>query len=112
MKLKKSVDNLFNHNEFIALWHETDQHFKVLFWRGEAWRLPKEHQNLKIGKIFGTIPPTILEADTINILVKSKPVRVDCSTCRKWGTLKCPNSFECYARTDKPDWEWRFIYDA
>lgn len=106
MKLKNAVDKLFSHNETIALWYETDKGFKVLLWRGDAWGLPKKHEKLRIARFFGTIPQTINYADTINILIKSKPVQVECHSCRKRGTMECPNSKECFCDSDKPHWEW------
>lgn len=37
----------------------------------------------------------------------------DCNQCRKWGTMNCPNSNECYALDDKPHFESRLqtIFD-
>lgn len=106
MKLKNAVDKLFSHNETIALWCETDQHYKALLWRGEAWRLPKEHQKLRIARFFGTIPQSICNADTINILIKCEPVHVGCSTCIKRGSMDCPNSSQCWSTVEMQHWEW------
>ena len=106
MRVGKSIDKLIDHNEVIALWYETDKNFKVMFWRGMAWALPKNYHKYQIKRIFGTIPQSITESDTINILVKSKPIKVRCQTCIHWGTMNCPNSSKCYATQDKPYWEW------
>lgn len=107
MKLKNAVGKLFSHNETIALWYETDQHFKVLLWRGSAWKLSKEHEKLCIARFFGTIPQSICEADTINILIKSKPIHVGCSTCAHfYGTDSCPWEKECLSCVEMPHWEW------
>ena len=80
MKIKKALNKLFSHNEIIALWCETNKGFKVLLWRGEAWKLSEEYKNLRISRIFGTIPETITQADTINILIKAKPIPVACTS--------------------------------
>ena len=106
MKLKNAVGKLYCHNEIVALWFETDQGFKTLMWRGEVWRIPEKFEKLRIARFFGTIPQSILEADTINILIKSKPIKVGCHTCIKWGRMDCPNSAECYCDPTKPHWEW------
>ena len=106
MKLKNAINKLFGHNEIIALWFETDQQYKVLLWRGEAWKLPKEYEKLRIARFFGTIPQSICEADTINILIKCNPVHTGCSNCINWGTEECPKTSECLSVVEKPHWEW------
>ena len=107
MKIGKSIDKLFERNEIIALWYETDKSYKVMFWRGMAWSLPKNYRKYHIKRIFGTISQSIAESDTINILVKCKPIQVHCGTCAYRGTMDCPNSSKCYARQDKPCWKWK-----
>lgn len=106
MKIKRAIDRLFSHNEIVALWFDTDAGFKTLLCRGEAWKLSKEYKNLRIARFFGTIPETIWYSDTINILIKCNPIKVGCSTCAKRYTMSCPNSSQCYAKEDKPDWIW------
>ena len=72
-KIKDWIDNIFSHNEIIALWetlYDDDLSYHSLIWRGEAWRLPEEYKSYEAINIFGTIPETIIKADTINIEVE------------------------------------------
>lgn len=39
-------------------------------WRGMAWEIPKTYRGCKFLKIFGTVPESICEADTINIRIE------------------------------------------
>lgn len=66
------VDKIFSHNEIVALWKEEKDEisYHKLLWRGMAWDIPSEYKNCKFVKIFGTIPESIVEADTINVEVE------------------------------------------
>lgn len=72
-KLHETVDKFFSHNEVVALWKEEkgEISYHKLLWRGMAWDIPKEYKTCKFVKIFGTIPESITEADTINIEVEN-----------------------------------------
>ena len=105
MKIKQAIDKIISHNEIVALWAETDKHFSILLWRGMAHRIPKEYENFRIDKIFGTIPEGLHLADTINIRLKHKPIEIGCHTCVHRGRMSCPNSFECMAKENKPYWK-------
>lgn len=63
------VDKIFSHNEVVALWKEEkgEISYHKLLWRGMAWDIPEEYKTCKFVKIFGTIPESITEADTVNI---------------------------------------------
>lgn len=65
------VDKLFSHNEFISLWIEekNDITFHTKIWSGMAWDIPDEFKSYKFVRIFGTVPESIVQADTINIEV-------------------------------------------
>ena len=71
-KVGDTVDRLFSHNEVIALWEEhklEEASPKYLLWRGMAHALPVEYKNRIFVRVFGTIPESIMNADTVNILV-------------------------------------------
>lgn len=68
MKVIDLFDSLISHNEVIALWVDIGRACKECTWRGMAHELPDEYKNKSVVRIFGTIPPSITEADTINIL--------------------------------------------
>jgi len=69
MKLSKAIDVIFSHNEIIAVWEKINEREHEMKWRGMAWDLPEKYKNIKNWKIFGVIPESIDEADTINIKV-------------------------------------------
>ena len=106
MKIRNAIGKLFGSNEIIALWVKTNKWYRALLWRGSAWKLPSEYKKLKIQRFFGTIPETICKADTINILIKSKSINVDCATCSKRKQMSCPSHSKCMVFVDKPHWEW------
>jgi len=108
MKLKHAIDNLFSHNEIVALWIQTTEGSKYCFWRGMAWKLPQKYINCKISKIFGTVPLSITEADTINILVKHKPIEPKCKNCIHFiFSDECINCCRLINNKDKEDmWKW------
>lgn len=66
-----AVDNLFSHNEVIALWVEDFENTggHKLIWKGMAWALPDEFKHYILNKFLGIIPESISEADTLNIEV-------------------------------------------
>lgn len=71
-KVGDTVDRLFSHNEIIAIWEEhknEEASPKYMLWKGMAHALPMEYQSRVFVRIFGTIPESIMDADTVNILV-------------------------------------------
>lgn len=68
-KIKDAVDALFSHNEIVSLWIKVEKEitYHQLIWNGMAWNIPEELKTCDFVKIFGTIPETITQADTINI---------------------------------------------
>ena len=78
-KVVDAIDNLFSHNEIIALWNDkpSDRDHSYLLWRGEAWRLPEKYKDQRILKIKGIIAENISESDTINLQVT--PYIVPCA---------------------------------
>ena len=67
------IDKIFSHNEIVALWYEEpteDVRYDKQIWRGMAWDIPKVYRECKFIKIFGTVPESIVEADTINIRIE------------------------------------------
>lgn len=46
-----------------------DVRYDKQIWRGMAWDIPKQYMDCKFEKIFGTVPESIVEADTINIRI-------------------------------------------
>lgn len=64
------VDKWFSHNETVAIWHDIKgENCHYLLWEGMAWDMPNEFKKLSFIKFFGTIPESIMDADTINIEV-------------------------------------------
>lgn len=106
MKLHKFLHKFIGNNEIVALWFETDQNSRVLYWRGSAWKIPKECRKWKVSRVYGTIPESICQADTINIIIKHEPIKVCCETCANRKTMRCPNHSECAVFVRKPHWEW------
>lgn len=106
MKVNRIIDRLISHNEVVAIWVEDTNMTKHLLWRGMAHEIPKKYRKRKFRRFFGTIPRSIVEADTINILLEEL-IPVLCRTCSKWGTMECPNSFDCFCTILKPHWEWK-----
>lgn len=70
-KVGDTIDKLFSHNEFIALWYDepSDKDHSYLLWKGMAHQLPKKYKNQRILRFKGIIPERFIEADTINLLV-------------------------------------------
>ncbi len=82
------IDKWFSHNETVAIWHDKKgENCHYLLWKGMGWDIPNEFKELSFIKFFGTIPESIMDADTINIEVapyikpayeqKLKEMRVD-----------------------------------
>lgn len=71
-KVEDIIDKIISHNEDIALWHKTEERNSKLLWRGMAHEIPDEHKTSLFKRIFGTVPETIAEADTVNILVETE----------------------------------------
>lgn len=71
------VGKLFSHNEIVALWRlKKVDNVHYLLWRGMAWDIPREYQSMPFVKVFGTIPESIMQADTINIEIDvSEPTK-------------------------------------
>lgn len=70
--VKDLIDKVIGHNEIVAIWERRkskEGRYSILLWRGMAWDIPKEYLDLTILKIFGTVPESITEADTVNISV-------------------------------------------
>lgn len=72
MLVKDIVDNIISHNEIVAIHVERREEisYHECLWRGMAWQIPEKFANMTFSKIFGVIPETIDQADTINIEVK------------------------------------------
>lgn len=72
-EVKDIIDTIISHNEIVALWVEEqteDVRYDKQIWRGMAWDVPKVYKECKFIKIFGTVPESIVEADTINIRIE------------------------------------------
>lgn len=74
MLVKDIIDNIISHNEIIAIWtFDKGECCHYRQWRGMAWDLEKKRPDLfnsKFVKIFGVVPESIVEADTINIEIE------------------------------------------
>lgn len=71
-KVKDLIDKVIGHNEIVAIWERRkgkEGRYSVLLWRGMAWEIPDEYLARTFLKIFGTVPYSITEADTVNIAV-------------------------------------------
>ena len=68
IKLKNAIDRIFSHNSIIAIW-EDNGNYDTLLWKGMAWDLPNEYYRCRKWIIFGTVPESIDNADTINIRI-------------------------------------------
>ena len=69
IKIKDSIDLLFSHNDIIALWYSSSNEGLVRIWRGEAWSLPDEYNDIRILKFTGIAADVIWESDAINLIV-------------------------------------------
>lgn len=70
-KVADLPDRIFSHNSIIAIWVEIpEEHCSQRLWRGMAWDIPEKYREMQFKRIFGNIPESIYEADTINVLVE------------------------------------------
>ena len=70
--VKDLIDKVIGHNEIVAIWERRknkEGRYNILLWRGMAWDIPEEYLDRTFLKIFGTVPKSITEADTVNIAV-------------------------------------------
>lgn len=72
MTLSLAIDNIFSHNERIAIWLPITIEEDILIWQGMAHELPKEFLAIKEWKIFGAVCVSIIDSDVINIRIKEK----------------------------------------
>lgn len=64
-------DRIFSHNAIISIWVDVpEEHYAQRLWRGMAWDIPEEYKEMPFKEIFGSIPESLCEADTINVLVE------------------------------------------
>ena len=71
-KVKDLIDTVISHNEIVGIWERRknkDGRYHALLWKGMAWDIPEEYLDRTFLKIFGTVPESITEADTVNISV-------------------------------------------
>lgn len=70
--VKDLIDKVVGHNEIVAIWERRknkEDWYHTLLWKGMAWDIPEEYLERTFFKIFGTVPESITEADTVNISV-------------------------------------------
>ena len=63
------IDKIISHNEIVSIWKPLDSSASKEIWHGMAHEMPGSIMNLPFDRIFGTIPESITQADTINILI-------------------------------------------
>ena len=71
-KVKDLIDTIISHNEIVGIWERRkskEGRYSVLLWRGMAWDIPEEYLDRTFLNIFGIVPESITEADTVNISV-------------------------------------------
>ena len=71
-KVKDLIDTIISHNEVVGIWERRknkEGRYHALLWKGMAWDIPEEYLDRTFLKIFGTVPESIAEADTVNISV-------------------------------------------
>lgn len=64
--------DLVSHNDTICIWKPIDSTADEALWRGPFWQCPQKYLDTQLDRIFGCIPESIVEADTINIRIKGK----------------------------------------
>lgn len=69
-KVGNIIDTIISHNAVVAIWVDEDNHTSKRLWQGMGWAIPQEYKKLTFKRIFGAVPESIYEADTINILVE------------------------------------------
>lgn len=70
--VKDLIDKVVGHNEIVAIWERRknkEDWYHTLLWKGMAWDIPEEYLDRTFLKIFGTVPESITDADTVNIAV-------------------------------------------
>lgn len=77
--VKDLIDTIISHNEIVGIWERRknkEGRYHALLWKGMAWDIPEEYLDRTFLKIFGIVPESITEADTVNIAVTPilKPV--------------------------------------
>ena len=78
MILSLAIDNIFSHNERIAIWRPITKEEDILIWQGMAHELPKKFLTIKEWKIFGTVCESIIDSDVINIRIDEKESKYGC----------------------------------
>ena len=71
-KVKDLIDAIISHNEIVGIWERRknkEGRYHALLWKGMAWDIPEEYLDRTFLKIFGTVPESITDADTVNIAV-------------------------------------------
>jgi hypothetical protein len=63
------IDKIISHNEIVSIWQPLSKGASKEIWHGMAHEMPGSILNLPFDRIFGTIPESITQADTINILI-------------------------------------------
>ena len=64
--------DLVSSNETVCIWQSEGQFTDSMLWQGPFWQCPQKYLDTQLDKIFGCIPESIMEADTINIRIKGK----------------------------------------
>lgn len=72
MRLREAIDNIFSHNERVAIWATDLQepHYSRLIWKGMGHQIPEKFMDYRCNRdwrIFGTVPESIIDGDVINI---------------------------------------------
>lgn len=78
MTLFLAIDNIFSHNERIAIWRPITKVEDILIWQGMAHELPRDLLAIKEWKIFGTVCESIIDSDVINIRINEKESKYGC----------------------------------
>ena len=114
MRLIDSINNIFSHNEIIAIWEKEDEHHDILVWCGMAWQLPEEYKNIEKWQIVGAIADKITESDRINInindaahlipTIDAVPV-VRCKECKHWNQDEVFKTSSCRISYDEKGFE-------
>ena len=71
-KVKDLKDTIISHNEIVGIWERRknkEGRYHALLWKGMAWDIPEEYLDRTFLNIFGIVPESITEADTVNISV-------------------------------------------
>lgn len=71
-KVKDLIDTIISHNEIVGIWErrkDKEERYHILLWKGMAWDIPEEYLDRTFLNIFGIVPESITEADTVNISV-------------------------------------------